>query len=83
MNSSTETEWPPPLKTENISVPGHCQFYDGLDGPPYENKFWCECGDEIHPDCDMSSVSIVQAQDDHRWEKYQEMNEGFDHEQED
>lgn len=73
----TETEvWPPPLKTDNLSVPGHCQFYDGLDYYPPTNDFHCECGEQIYPDCDMSSVSIVQAQDDHRWERYQEMKNG-------
>jgi len=38
---------------------------DHMDGFPAANKLECACGVEIHPACDVSSASIVDAFETH------------------
>lgn len=59
----SETQWP---DTYQFDVPGHNGFYDGLDGYGSENTLTCECGQEMYPNCDMSSVSISACFNTHR-----------------
>lgn len=39
----------------------HRWYDDVLDSEQGYYRFFCECGVEIHPDCDMSSVSCNEA----------------------